>query len=290
MRHRTTLVATAIALVALASPRVGAQDEAPKSVTEAVSRAKPLLEVAAKKPVEPQKDLKAFKETAADLRRVHELLKPMAKEGATDSSFQSAWNDLVSLHHYHGLDKIPEPVWVKRDLGAQLLRLTLPASRGWAIAREGAHNQAQEAAYIHRVLSDNRITREIKIWAYQWNIDYSGVGGSNAKNLAEMFLEADREVFKRITFRSDRVVTAYFNKAFPKTSYYEIVGEDAARGPVRRRNYYVKAKTVTFNFEILEWRKASAEDPPWVRWQCEGKDPELEAILASIEERPLKLR
>jgi hypothetical protein len=169
-------------------------------------------------------------------------------------------------------------------MGVQPIRMGLPVGRGWKFQPMRPGQDDQQWGAITRTLGEAKKVREIKIWVYSWNTVYSGVGGENAKGMAEMMMESDRFGMKKVSFRSNRIVTARMGRGFPKTSFYEISGEDEAFGPMRRRNYYAKGTTSTYCFEVLEYRKTEAAPGSYERWQAEGDDPELDAVLDAMED------
>ena len=276
----------ALSLPAASPGPVLAEDSAPASPTDAVTQARPLIDAAkAAKPVD-SKDSKKFKENADPLRNAHSLLKGHTKEGFKLAAFRTAWNELASLFQYHGVKPAPEHHMTEEVHRFLAIKLAYPANRGWFYTEKFPGKDDQLWGEITKSLGEDRPARIVKIWAYRWDTTYSDIGGENAKGLAEKDLENDRMNMTKVTFRSDRVVTARLSKGFPKTSYYEVVGEDEKYGPVRRRNYYVKGKVTTLNFEVIESRRTRPEDDAWTAWQAAEETCELDAVLASFEDAP----
>jgi hypothetical protein len=281
---RLLALAAALAVPGAAPLPAVAGDEDPKTPQEAMERARGALEKARTTPPVSNKESRDHMVLVESVNGALDLLKGQSKEGFGNAEFQALWNDAVSLGHFHGVKKVPDFQLQTRDFSLQPLRAGLPVGRGWALKEHRIVPNEQLCAEITRSLAEGRVTRHVKIWFYKWNTSYSGTGGENAKGLAEKDLENDREGMKKISFRSNRVVTARLSRGFPKTSYYEIAGEDEKLGPLRRRNYYVKGKTTTYNFEVIEYRLAKPDDDPWTKWQVEGDDPELKAVLESLED------
>jgi hypothetical protein len=274
---RSTMLAMTAAAFLLGDPP-------PTSPAEAIAQARPLLDAAIKAAPEPNKDMKAFRENGDGLRAAHALLKGQSKEGFKQAAFQGAWNEMVTLFNYHGAKPVPDYQLKAVRMASHPIQIGLPVGRGWTYTDLDPGEDQQFWGTVKRTLPNARMVCEIKIWVYRWDTVYSGTGGENAKGLAEGAMGGDREGMKKVSFRSPRIVTKGMSRGFPKTSYYEIVGEDDKLGPVRRRNYYVKGSNTTYNFECIEWRKTEPADDPWTAWQTSGPDPEVEAVLASFED------
>jgi hypothetical protein len=286
MARRTVLAALLGAALALpaASPPAAAQDGAPANPAGAVAQARPLIDAArATKPIDPNES-KRFKENGDVLRKALDLMKGQTKDGFEQVAFVRAWNELASLFHYHGVKGGPEHRMRSVTMQVLPIRFAYPAERGWTFQEKYPGKDDQQWGELVKRIGAERPVRIVKIWMYRWDTVYSDVGGENAKKIAEGNMEYDRAKFKKVTFRSDRIVTARLSRGFPKTSYYEIVGDDESYGPARRRNYYVKGKSATYNFEVIEIRRTEEADDPWTAWQAAGESCELDAVLASIEE------
>jgi hypothetical protein len=286
MRPSTGVALLASCFVLSGTPFRGAvaADDQPKTLSDAMAAASPLLEPVRKAAAVLDKNSAAHKAIADPVHRALDLLKGQSREGFRNPGFQTLWNDAVSLGNYHGLKGIPAFQLEPKTMTAFPIQMGLPVGRGWEFRELRPGKDDQLWGDITRTLPGGRLVREIKIWVYKWTTVYSGVGGENAKELAEGNMEVDRGTMKKVAFRSNRIVTARMGRGFPKTSYYEIVGEDEKLGPVRRRNYYVKGTTTTYNFEVIELRRTEASDDPWTRWQVEGNDPELDAVLEAMED------
>jgi hypothetical protein len=274
-------VAVAAALVACAAglrsagALAGPDDDAAK-FEEAATKAKPLLDAArtAKAAETP--------EIAKGVRAAIDALAPFVKAKKGDPSFAAGWNEALSLGHFHGVKPAAEYVSEPTDMGSHPIRFGLPKGRGWAFTPRRPGPDDQLWGEIRKTVAGARLCRHVKVWVYDWDSTYSDVGGENAKGLAKMDLETDRYVSTKIISRSTRVTMVRLNKEFPQAAFYELVGEDPELGPVRRRNYYVKGKTRTYNFEVIELRKTEATDSPFVAWQCAAETSETDAILESI--------
>jgi hypothetical protein len=280
-------IAAAAAFVAAAAASVApglAGDEVPKSPAQALERARPLLDNAAALPPFVDREAKVFLDMAAGLRSALALLKGQEKAGAEDPAFLAAWNETVSLGHYHGMRNLPEYRLEVEGVRGCPLRLGLPAGRGWTYRDAPAEKTEVQVGLVARKLPDGRLVRSITFSHFAWNTLHDGIGGENARGLAEAALRRDRSGMQKITFRSDRVATVRMGRGFPKANGYEIVGEHKDLGPVRYRGFYVKGASTTYAFEVAEFRKVAEGDSPWVRWQIEGNDPELDAVLESLDD------
>jgi hypothetical protein len=258
-----------------------AKDGDPATPAEAMALAKPFVEAAAKARSAESKEI------TEGLRKALDALKAQSKEGfkqegAKRWEFESFWNLAVSLGHYHALKPLPEYRLAVEKMDNHPIQFGLPIGRGWVFSAMTPAKGDQLWGEIVRTLPNARMVRKIRFWIYRWDTVYSGVGGENAKGLAEGDFAADREGMTRVTARSARVITARLSRGFPKTSFYEVAGTDDKLGPARRRNYFVKGSSTTFNFEVIEMRKTEPGDDPWTAWQTEAPDPELESF-AEVE-------
>ena len=268
------IAAAALAFAFVAGP--GALEDAITGATEKIG---PALQAAAL----ADKGSKDQKPHIEAVKGALDLLKGVAKEGEKDERFLSLWNKVVTLGEYHGVKGLPEYRTQDVTLPAYPIRGRIPVGRGWWMGAPKDDMDGQLCGEILRNISDTRVIRQVRVWVYRWDTVYSGTGGENAKGLAEKDMNADRGGMKKVTFRSQRVVTARLSAGFPKTNFYEIVGETDG-GPIRIRNYYVKGSTTTYNFEVREFRRTDTADSPFVKWQIAETDPELASILASLED------
>lgn len=283
MRVSARLVLPVLIIAAAVSKGVGPLVAGDKAETpaEAMALARPLLDEAIKAEPQANKTTKGFRVNAALVRDAHEHLKGQSKKGLEIKEFREMWNEMISLGHFHNVSPLPDYEITSVEPRSIPLHVELPVGRGWTLIEPG---DSQLKAEIVKTIQPGRVLRKIRVWMYQWNVTYSGIGGENAKNLAEASLKNDQAALAKVVRRSDRVATIRMGKGFPKTNYYEVIGEDKELGPVRIRNYYVKGKTTTYNFEVIEYRKTTEEDSPWIRWQCEGDDPELGWILETASD------
>ena len=279
-----------LGLLGAAPDRALPKDEVPASPAAAMEQARPLLDAAQKAVPEKDNSLKAFKDNADGLRSAWNLLKGQSKEGLKQGEFQGQWNHLTSLFHYHGVSPGPEYQLEKMELARYPVRFGLPTGRGWDFREGVVSSDTQICGDILKTLPNGRVVHEIRIWIYDWNTLYQSAEGDfkgeNAKGLAERSMAIDRTAMEKVTFRSTRIVTARMSRGFPKASFYEISGAAKGGGAVRRRNFYVKGNSTTFNFEVIEFQKTAPEDDAWTVWQTSGPDSELDAVVESFEEGP----
>ncbi len=253
-------------------------DPPPATPEEAIAFARPLVEPARKaKPGEA-------KEIADGLRKAIDALKAQSKAGLKDQKFQVLWNESISLGHFLGLKPLPDYAPEEVRMTSHPVKFAFPFGRGWNFLPLRPGKDDQLWGEISRTLPNGRVTCRIRFWIYRWDTVYSGTGGENAKGLAEGNFEADRENMTKVTSRSPRVVTTRMSRGFPKASFYEVAGVDDKLGPARRRNYYVKGASTTYNFEVIEMRKTEEADDAFTAWQCQGPDPELAYLIESFGE------
>lgn len=249
----------------------------------AVTAAAPVLETARK--AKPS-DTPETAELQRALRATLDALSKLKKGGAGDPEFASAYNEVLTLAHFHGAKPGESYIGEAKSLRAATgtLRLALPAGRGWECEQTSPGFNDQCWGTITKKIKGGVATRIIKVWAFRWDTTYSDVGGENAKGLAEDALLDDRLGMTKITSRSQRVVMKSFNRAFPKAACYEVTGIDEKLGPVHRRNYYVKGAGTTFNFEVIELHEPKPDASAFDQWQIASESQETNFVMESIDD------
>ncbi len=159
--------------------------------------------------------------------------------------------------------------------------MAIPITPYWKLAYSRSD---QLVATITQKRPSGSTLRIIKLWRYKWDTNYSGVGGENYKKLAEAIWVTDRRVARLTGGKaSSSLRVKKLSRAFPRAYYYEVeMFDEDLETQVRRREYYIKGKSATFNFEITDlWAKA-ADDDPLTRFQVEGEGVELMHFLESL--------
>jgi hypothetical protein len=279
------------ALLLPAAPGTGAQEaeekKDPANWQEAMAAVEPVVTSVRDTPP-PRPDSKEYRDIAKTVRGALDVLEKHSRTGGTKPEFRRLWNAAVSAGHFHSVKGLPAYLVDTVTMDLQPVAFDLPSKAGWVFIPLLPQRNDQLWGEIRRTDDGGRIFRKFKFWVYLHNTVYSGVGGENAKGMAEMMLDSDKAVLKKVHSRSNRIVTARLSKAFPKTSYYEVIGEDEETGPVRLRNYYVKGAYMTYCFEVIEHRRVEEGDDAYTRWQAEGDCPELAAVMESLREAKKK--
>jgi hypothetical protein len=285
--HRGAALPALLSLFLLAGPGpVRAGDDPPKTPAQALERARPLLDNAAALAPFVDKEAKVFLDMAAGLRKAFEFLRAQGKEGFDRTEYAGAWNEAVSLARYHGMTAVPEYRMVRESVPDSGIWLAVPEGRGWTVESMTSRADATLAGRVQRVLPDGRIVRSVRVHRYELGCTYGDVTGDNPRGLAQARLAVEAADLARVQSRSDQVAVERLGKGFPRTHFFEIAGEVSQGAPVRLRGYFAKGTRATFSFLAFEFRRFAEADPPWVRWQVEGPDPELAAVLESFTEPP----
>ena len=276
------VVATAVAAVAFAGDD---SNTLPANQGEALTRAKPAIDAArtAKAAETP--------EIAKGIRRAVDLMSPFAKKAASDQSWTGAWNEALTLSKFHG-NKPTAEYTLKTTSVADGIEAGLPVGRGWMTGSEAPREgHLREYGGLKRERADGTMAVSVSICIYSFNTIYNGsgrqggVGGENATGLAKEFLDYDKCLLAKVESASTSISAKALSKDFPRAQFYEIVGKTKERGRVRLRSYYAKGPTRTYGFDVVQYLDPVATDTPAEAWQNSGEDPELEAVLASLDER-----
>ncbi len=192
----------------------------------------------------------------------------------------SMWNELLTVSHYHGL-KPKDRYALRPFLQVRGARFGVPYSGLWT---PGRGDGDQLATQIYRKTPDGDTVRHIKVWAYRWDTIYSGVGGENYKKLAKEMHELDRDsMSKKGRKASTKVQTKRLNKEITRSYYYYVQGFDVdLEKTIRRRNYYIKGKNITLNFEVIDMFDPEEGEDPVTQWVRTQEDPETAPLLATI--------
>lgn len=277
-RRAVVCVATALA-IGTAGPAWGGAPGPAASPAEALAEAGPLMDSARKAKSEETPEI------VKGIRRAVDVLRSQLAKGRKEIAYAAAWNEALTLSRFHANSPpdgyVMEPT---EALGGQI-SFGLPVGCGWTFGSqpEGGERLQCHGAIVHK-LPDGRTTSTTYIYRYGFNVLYSGIGGENAAGLADLFFEDDKAVLSPIESRSQRVLAKPLSKHFNRSHYYEAIGKHAKLGKVRRRHYFAKGSQYTFQFEVEEERDTAEKDTPFVVWQKGALNPELEAVLNSIDE------
>jgi len=267
-----------LAAAALAgdAPRGG---ELPKTPDEALAWSKPAIEAARKAKSAETSDV------VKGIRRAVDWMQPHFKAGSSIDAWAAAWNEALTLSRFHQLkptfDYAMEQVTAVRNS----IQFGVPKGRGWRFDAKTPGKDEQSWGVVSRTLSDGRKAADIDISEYRFDTIYSGTGGENAAELAKDRLLYDREQFSKVDSSSQQAATRSLGKGFSRAYYVEVVGTLAKdAGPGRMRTWFTKGKVRTYAFDVTEFRATAPTDDPFVAWQKSVEDPELEAVLRSIDE------
>lgn len=285
MRHSTPRIG--IFVLAVAAVALGGDDSntLPATPAEALKRATPGIEAA--------RTAKSAEtgEIAKNVRRSVDVMAPFAKKSASDESWSAVWNEALTLTRFHGNKPTAEYTLKAHDV-ADGIEAGLPVGRRWSegsdAPREG---HLREYGGFKRMRADGTVAVSVSICIYSFNAIYTGsgrqggVGGENATGMAKEFLDYDKSLLVKVESASTSISAKSLSKDFPRAQYYEIVGKTKERGRVRLRSYYAKGPTRTYGFDVVQYLDPVATDSPAEAWQNSGEDPELEVVLASLDER-----
>ncbi|MDJ0521903.1 MAG: hypothetical protein QNJ90_07485 [Planctomycetota bacterium] len=236
---------------------------------------------------------KEAKALIADLRkRLGRHTKAAAKACDTTDAppdlmqrFAYAWNELVTLARYHGVKVKPSYVTRQLPIGYWRLLIDVPITPRWRWRwpKEDQHTVALTVAAVN-----GKPMRKIDLWRYKWDTIYSGVGGENAKKLAQELYKIDRDIAHKMTRKaSKKMVAKRLNKHFSRAWYYWAQDfDEKLNAPTKRHNYYIKGKTATFNLEVIDIDSISWELGPVSAWMEREGDPEVAHVLASVRLNP----
>ncbi len=270
---------TVTAALALAAPATGDENRLPANPAEALERAKPAIEAArtAKAGETP--------EIVKGIQRAVELMQPQVKAGSADAQWAAVWNELLTLARFHGRKPTAEYVMEPHSILSRIACAT-PVGRGWRWKEGQSGPNLQSVGEIQRVLADGTVAAAVRVSRYSFNVVYSGIDGADSSGLAELFFGIHRADMAKVDSRSPKVLAKPLSKGFKRASFFEVVGTIPEGERRRIRSYFVKTSSNTYEFDAIEYRGAVPEgSPPVVDWQRNVQDPELDAVLDSIEER-----
>lgn len=284
MSARSRIVSVALAACTAAGALAADDNTLPANAAEALTRGTPAIDAARK--------VKAAEtpEIAKNLRRAVEWMQPFAKKTASDASWSAVWNEALTLSRFHG-NKPTADYTLKPATVADGIVAGLPVGRSWsAEAGSPRPGHLQQYGGIQRTRANGGVATSISICIYEFNVLYTGsgrqggVGGENATGLAKEFLDYDKDMMAKVESASTSITAKPLSKTFSRAQYYEIVGRSKDSGRVRLRSYLAKTSTRTYAFDVTQFLDPVTSDTPAEAWQNSGEDPELDAVLASIDQ------
>jgi hypothetical protein len=277
------LVAALAAAAAFGGDEKTAKNRLPVDQDEALEWAKPAIEAARKAQSAETVDI------AKGMRRAVDLLQPFAKKSADLAPWAAAWNEALTLTRFHKNKPTGEYLLEPHLAVTEYLTFGLPKGRGWTYV-EGRPVGAAANCWgeIKHLMGDGRTMSTIRISVFEFDCLYTEIGGENATALAKRALDWDKRHMATVESASQTLSTPQLSKHFTRSEYYEIVGTMEKFGRVRLRSYYAKTALRTFLFDVVEFREKKDGDAPVEVWQKTVEDPELEAVLWSIDENAAK--
>jgi hypothetical protein len=278
---RFTAACAAVALAAaLAFGGDGHDGQLPKTPAEALDWSKELIEAARKaKSAETP-------EIAKGIRRAVDWMQPFVGKGSADDSWAATWNEALTLSRFHGNKPTGDYV-LRADSAVQdTIAFGLPTGGDWTFTAKYPGKGEQCWGEIVRS-GAGRMGAKLEIDCYRFDTVYSGVGGENATGLAKQSFGWYREKFTKVESGGKQVTAKPLSRAFDRAQFFEVVGQ-TAEGPARVRVFLAKTKLRTYGVNAWQYRDVKEGDSPLETWRRGGDDPELEAILASFEEREAK--
>jgi hypothetical protein len=277
-----------LAILALAG-LAQAKEPTTAELDAAVKRAKPLVAKARKAERKAKEAKEALREAEAAMRpyakAVREGCWTLKKVPKRLRPFAETWNEMVTVGRYHGVKTKGGYILERIRFAYHGLLGGVPVSSRWRW-KWPSTDQLSVHFRLLRPGSDS-VLRYIKVWRYRWDTLYSGVGGENAKELAEEILELEkidarregRKVSKKVTVRK-------LNRHFRRCYYYYAETFDVdLEEHVVSRNFYFKGKTATFCVEVIDRKKAAGDDAVTL-WRLEDEGVEVRAFLDTIHRNP----
>ena len=265
-------------------PRASGEDEgkAPtpfEVLTTAVENAKKAAQEDKEAVKALEEAMKLNADRVDDLREQFEAKKVVRGE---DSRLSVLWNRAVTALHYHGEKTKHEYLLEYRRIWSKSgLAFGTPHGSTWTVKRGTG---SQHVLSIFQREHGGETICHVKIWRYEWDTVYSGVGGENYKKLAKEMHELDRDSMAKKGRKASRRVTAKrLNSEFSRAQYYYVQGFDVdLEATIRRRNYYLKDDSTTYNLELIEYLDPKKSDDAVSGWLRTVEGPERDAFLTSV--------
>jgi hypothetical protein len=295
MRIHALLALTVLGCLSYATvvPAQGAPDDSkdPASRDSAVRDAMPVVAAARKAAKGDAETCKALKAARASLEPFASATRAAhwAESGDKSVAFANTWNSLLTLSEFHGVPSKPEYVLDRHEVIWKRYLLGLPTGNAWSWTyNTNPKDNDQLHMFVTQKRPNGEKLRYIKVWTYKWDTVYSGVGGENSKGLAKMMHEVDRDSTAKSGRKVSAAVTAKrLSAEFDRVYYYFVEGLDVDEEKrLRRDNYYMKGKNLTFNFEVITYLDPMQGDDEVTKWETGETDPEIKAVLESLVSNP----
>jgi hypothetical protein len=196
-------------------------------------------------------------------------------------AFASAWNDLFTLSHLHGVPPPKAKLFMRPRKMDDRLEYRYPVSTRWSADLPG---EDQKRLVLTQKGFGGAVLRTLNVHVYRWDTTYSGVGGENCQKLAEVLWKLDKEIYaNRARDASRGVEVKRLNAKIPRSYYYFARGVDPEKETLTKvQNWYFKGKRHTYALELIEnldEKVAKVEADKWL--QAEG-NVEIAAVLDSF--------
>lgn len=220
------------------------------------------------------------------------LLRPHAKamrvafvkmeKAMTKDHIYYAWffNEFLTLAAYHKVTVREAYIAYARTLGLGRLDSMIPVGRLWDW--DYPEDEDQHTVTITQKRASGGVLCQIEVHRYKWNTRYSGVGGENAKKLADVLCDIDDGIARDDGDKCSKLKVKKFNRNYKRAHFYKVDYKDPAPGkPLVREEYYVKGRRTTFNFQITIYQPKLKKPDPFTLWQTKAR-PEARWMLESI--------
>lgn len=278
--------AVTLVLVALL-PGSAAADKIPpvQRYQEAVDKFKPILGRLVRASPKDRDAKKTLKSTFDEMVELAEPLRAPVlgstrwAKGAY-SEFIKLFNRAVLLHGFFDTKCKEDFICWQLEVGYRRMVMLIPAEMGWGWkwSKEEQLSVTMTCRNRHR-----RMISEIEIWYYRWDTLYSGVGGENAKKLAERIRDIDVSKAKEKGGKVSRIKIQRLSRDISRAYVYTI--RDAKRTSdcsLIKREIYVKGRTATFNIATREAVKAHDSESKFDAWRRSSGDADLDFMLSSL--------
>jgi hypothetical protein len=274
---------SACALVALGED-YGHEGLLPKTAVDALEWSQPLIE-----PARRAKSVETA-EIAKGIRRAVDWMQPFRAKGAADPTWSTTWNEALTLTRFHKNKPTADYILEKKHLDGNYVLFGLPVGRGWSCdtPETDQYNSGYFGGISHH-MPGGALASSIKISVYAFRFIYfDTIDGANATALAKLEIERLRGEFAKVDSISASVTARSLSRGFSRAHYVEAQGRMDKAGQVRIRTYYCKGAYRTYEFRVTEYRDTNPDDVPVQAWQKGVEDPELDAVLETLEEGELK--
>ncbi|MCP5070931.1 MAG: hypothetical protein GY946_30575 [bacterium] len=286
MRVRTAIRA-ALLVLAAAPATAQAKGDWPDlaELKKATAECRPFLEAARAAKRSSPEAKRAVKAGIAPLRPYAKTMrKVFARESARPGDhhwfYAYAFNELLTLGEYHKSRVREEYIGRWIGTGKGYMQMLMPARGQWGIKFHA--DEEQHCSTLTQKDAKGRIISKVQVHRYKWNTLYSGVGGENARKLADDIRELDLESAKEDGDKCSSVKVKKFSKHLPRSHYYRVTYKDPKIGfAIIRDEHYVKGDRATFNIVVVSYRQELQDADAFAKWQS-TEQPELKWMLSTM--------